>query len=144
MSQAFGKWKNSNFTHTNDDYIKIALSRVSAGKIKVEVAYGGKPAVAVRPPWTGGFQWEKDAKGNPWIAITCQGEGAKIYFPCKDHPSDEPNEGADMIITVPKGLSCSGPGILKKVTTKKDQNNFSLENKLYHQQLLYSFQCWKI
>ena len=101
-----------------------ATSPFGAGKIKVKIAYGGKPAIAERAPWIGGFQWEKDSKGNPWIAITCQMEGAKIFFPCKDHPSDEPNEGADMIITVPKGLTVAGPGLLKKVSHKKNQSTF--------------------
>ncbi len=108
-----------------DDKILITSGQsFGAGKQKVKIAYGGKPAISERAPWIGGFQWEKDAKGNPWIAITCQGEGAKIYFPCKDHPSDEPNEGADMIITVPKGLTVAAPGLLKKVTHKKDQSTF--------------------
>src|SRR6187549_404507 len=118
ISQVWVNGKPQTYTHTNDNYIKIALSQqLPPGKVKVKVAYGGKPGIAVRPPWTGGFQWEKDAKGYPWISITCQGEGAKIYFPCKDHPSDEPNEGADMIITVPRGLTATAPGILQKVTT---------------------------
>src|SRR5688500_9594622 len=123
-----GLWVNGkthSFTHTDDDYIRIPLSQeLPAGNVKVKVAYGGKPAVAAGPPWTGGFQWDKDAKGNPWISITCQGEGAKIYFPCKDHPSDEPNEGADMIITGPKGLVVNAPGLLQKVTTKKNKSTY--------------------
>ncbi|MEP7375926.1 MAG: M1 family metallopeptidase [Chitinophagaceae bacterium] len=94
------------------------------GKIKVKIAYGGKPGIAERAPWIGGFQWEKDSKGNPWIAMTCQSEGAKIFFPCKDHPSDEPNEGADLIITVPKGLIVAGPGLLKNVSHKMNQSTF--------------------
>ncbi len=125
ISKLWVNGKTQDYTHTNDDYIKINLPQeLPAGKVKVEVAYGGKPSIAVRPPWTGGFQWEKDSKGNPWISITCQGEGAKIYFPCKDHPSDEPNEGADLIITVPKGLVVAGPGVLQKVTTKKDKSTY--------------------
>jgi len=115
--------KKENFTHGDDDLIRIN-SNQQAGKVKVKIAYGGKPYLAARPPWTGGFQWEKDSKGNPWISITCQGEGAKIYFPCKDHPSDEPNEGADMIITVPKGLVATAPGLLQKVTTKGNKSTY--------------------
>ena len=125
ISQLWVNGKTQSYTHTDDDYIKIQLSQqMPAGKVKVKVAYGGKPAIAIRPPWTGGFQWEKDARGNPWISITCQGEGGKIYFPCKDHPSDEPNEGADMIITVPKGLVATGPGVLLKTTTEKDKTTY--------------------
>ncbi len=42
-----------------------------------------------------------------------------MYFPCKDHPSDEPNEGVEMNITVPAGLLVAGPGLLQKTVTKK-------------------------
>ncbi len=112
-------WVNGNkepFVHSENDLLTITGTKPFAiGKINVKVAYGGKPGIAVRPPWTGGFQWSKDEQGNPWISVTCQSEGAKIYFPCKDHPSDEPNEGADMIITVPNGLSVAAPGLLQNV-----------------------------
>jgi len=125
ISQVWVNDKKVNFKHTEDDLVNIALQQEHpAGKVKVNISYGGKPAIAEKAPWIGGFQWEKDAKGNPWIAISCQGEGAKIYFPCKDHPSDEPNEGADMIITVPKGLVVAGPGLLQKITTKKDRSTY--------------------
>jgi len=116
--------KEAKQDHQDDKLIITSAAAFNTGKTKVKIAYGGKPAVAERAPWIGGFQWEKDAKGNPWIAITCQGEGAQIYFPCKDHPSDEPNEGADMIITVPKGLTVAGPGLLQKVSHKKNQSTF--------------------
>ncbi|MEJ7626234.1 MAG: M1 family metallopeptidase [Ferruginibacter sp.] len=135
INQVWVNSKSVKFEHTENDLVKIALVKEQpAGKVKVKIAYGGKPGIAARAPWTGGFQWEKDKKGNPWIAITCQGEGAKIYFPCKDHPSDEPNEGVDMMITVPKGLVVAGPGLLQKVTTKKDKSiyhwktNYTISN----------------
>ena len=117
--------KQQDFKQTEDHLIQITgKNPYSKGKQKVKIAYGGKPAIAPRPPWIGGFQWEQDSKGNPWIAITCQMEGAKIYFPCKDHPSDEPNEGAELIITVPKGLTVAGPGLLKKVSHGKSTSTF--------------------
>ncbi len=125
VSQVWVNNKQTNYTHSDDDLVKISLpQQLLPGKVKVKIAYGGKPAIATRPPWTGGFQWEKDSKGNPWISITCQGEGGKIYFPCKDHPSDEPNEGADMIITVPKGLVVAAPGMLQKVTGRKEKSTY--------------------
>lgn len=125
VSKVWVNGRENNYTHTKDDIIRIPLAQsLPAGKVKVKIAYGGKPGIAERAPWVGGFQWEKDSKGNPWIAITCQGEGAKIYFPCKDHPSDEPNEGADMIITVPKGLVVAAPGMLQKVVDKKNKSTY--------------------
>jgi aminopeptidase N len=95
-----------------------------AGRVKVKIAYGGKPAIAEAPPWKGGFQWTNDSLGNPWVSISCQSEGAKVFFPCKDHPSDEPNEGADMFITVPKGMVVAGPGLLQNVKTQGNQSTY--------------------
>ena len=94
------------------------------GKQSIRIEYNGKPPIAVRPPWKGGFSWKKDGAGNPWVIINCQLEGGKVYFPCKDHPSDEPNEGVDMMITVPKGLTVAGPGLLQKTTTKGNKETF--------------------
>lgn len=108
-----------------DDLINISLtSSLPAGKAIVKIQYGGKPGLAERAPWIGGFQWAEDSLGNPWVAITCQSEGAKIYYPCKDHPSDEPNEGADLMITVPKGLYVAGPGLLKDVSTRGNKSTY--------------------
>lgn len=117
--------KAETYEHGEDDLVRIRrLGSFEKGKHKVRVAYGGTPGVAERPPWTGGFQWSHDSQGNPWIAVTCQSEGGKIFFPCKDHPSDEPDEGADMIITVPAGLTVAGPGILKEKTNNENQSTF--------------------
>ncbi len=126
VSKAFINGKPARFEHTQDDLLKItAPASLKPGlRTVVRVEYGGKPGIAARPPWSGGFQWEKDSKGNPWIAITCQMEGGKIFFPCKDHPSDEPNEGADLILTVPKGLVAAGPGLLVKQTSSGNKSTF--------------------
>ncbi len=111
--------------HRDKDLVYIVNNTgFKTGKQSIKIEYNGKPPVAVNPPWKGGFSWKKDLAGNPWVVINCQLEGAKVYFSCKDHPSDEPNEGVDMFITVPKGLTVAGPGLLQKVTTKKDKQTF--------------------
>jgi aminopeptidase N len=122
------------FTHEHDLITISPASAVPAGKASVKVQYAGKPHVAVNPPWEDGFTWAKDSLGHPFIAITSEGSGGKIYFPCKDHPSDEPNEGVDMIITVPPGLVVAGPGLLIKVSKQKTtdtyhwKTNYSINN----------------
>ena len=116
--------KNAIFFQKGDHIFITADKGFQAGKQTVKIEYGGKPPVAVKPPWKGGFTWTKDQHGNPWVAINCQLEGAKVYFPCKDHPSDEPNDGADLMITVPKGLTVAGPGLLQSIKTKKDKTTF--------------------
>ena len=107
------------------DFIYIVNPKgFKAGHQNITIEYNGNPPVAVRPPWKGGFTWTKDSSGNPWVVINCQLEGAKVYFPCKDHPSDEPNEGVDMYIIVPKGLTVAGPGLLQSVKRKNNKQTF--------------------
>ncbi|UZH54915.1 M1 family metallopeptidase [Salinimicrobium tongyeongense] len=65
--------------------------------------YSGNPIVAKNAPWDGGFVFEKDRQGNPWIAVAVQGTGASLWYPNKDHQSDEPEE-ALIGIAVPNDL----------------------------------------
>lgn len=117
------------FSQSND-LVKIDLSNtLPVGKVTVKIEYGGKPGVSENPPWVGGFTWATDSLGNPWVAITCQSEGAKIYYPCKDHPSDEPNDGADLHITVPKDLTVAGPGVLISNQSKGAWRTFHWQTK---------------
>ncbi len=60
----------------------------TAGSFSVQ--YGGTPRVAKNAPWDGGISWAKDTQGNPWVAVSCQGLGASVWWPNKDHLSDEP------------------------------------------------------
>ena len=116
--------KDAAFFQKDDHIFIIGPKTFQSGKQTVKIEYGGQPPVAVKPPWKGGFTWTKDQHGNPWVVINCQLEGAKVYFPCKDHPSDEPNEGADLLITVPNGLTVAGPGLLQGVNKKKNKTTF--------------------
>lgn len=112
------------FDHSNNLITVHPDAPLNAGKASVKIKYGGIPHVAVRPPWDDGFTWTRDSSGNSWLAITAAGTGGKLYYPCKDHPSDEPNEGADLIITVPKNLVVAGPGLLQKITKQKSTATF--------------------
>ena len=85
----------------------------------VTVYYGGAPTVAQRPPWQGGLTWAKDSSGNPWVVVTCQGIGASIWWPLKDHQSDEPDSML-ISITVPPGLEDVSNGRLRAVTDLPD------------------------
>ena len=79
---------------------------------KVQVFYEGTPVESERPPWSGGFTWDTDEHGQPFIATTCQGIGASIWWPNKDHGYDEPQRGMDMRVTVPQGLVAVSNGRL--------------------------------
>ena len=116
--------KPAHFYQHDDKIFITSVNGFEIGNQKVYIEYNGIPPVAIRPPWDGGFTWAKDKNGNDWMSINIQSEGGKMYFPCKDHPSDEPNEGADLIITVPSNLKVAGPGLLMSVTTKKNKSTY--------------------
>ncbi len=78
----------------------------------ITVHYEGKPVVSKRPPWSGGLSWKKDENGNDFIVTTCQGLGASLWWPCKDHMYDETDEGMIMRFTVPEHLTAVGNGRL--------------------------------
>jgi aminopeptidase N len=87
--------------------------KTAGQEFELSVAYSGVPREAVRPPWDGGFTWSKTAAGAPWIATSCQGEGADLWWPCKDQPDDEP-DFMDIRISVPEPLICASNGRLVK------------------------------
>jgi aminopeptidase N len=66
--------------------------------------YNGKPQEAKNAPWDGGFVWKKDSSGKPFIGVAVQGTGASLWYPVKDHQSDEPDEGVSVKVIVPSGL----------------------------------------
>lgn len=79
---------------------------------QITMLFTGKPTVAARPPWDGGWIFEKDSLGRPWMSVACQGLGASAWFPCKDHQSDEP-DSASIHITVPDTLVAVANGRFK-------------------------------
>lgn len=86
------------------------------------ISYSGKPQTAKYPPWDGGFSWSKDQNGNPFVTTCNQGIGASLWWPCKDHGYDEPEQGITMHITVPQELMvvCNGR-LISNVKNKKDR-----------------------
>ena len=90
---------------------------IAAGaEFSITIKYSGMPREAPRPPWKGGFTWAKTKDGSPWIATSRQGEGADVWWPCKDQPGDEP-EGFDLHISVPDGLVVASNGSLVGVAS---------------------------
>ena len=78
-----------------------ALNEGTSDSIKFY--YHGNPIVAKNAPWDGGFVWDTDEDGNPWVGVAVQGTGASLWYPNKDHQSDEP-DAAQIDIAVPNGL----------------------------------------
>lgn len=120
----FGGKKITSFSRNGNVYIidfgshhfmsaKTSLQkRIRVVLNKLTIYYHGKPREAVTPPWDGGWIFAKDTKGRPWMTVACQGLGASVWYPCKDHQSDEPDQGATIQINVPDTLTAVANGKL--------------------------------
>ena len=95
-------------------FVRLSEKIRKGSKHTVTVFYAGTPQVAKRPPWDGGFTWERDRHGELWIGVSCQGLGASSWWPNKDHQSDEPDSML-MSITVPSNLIDVSNGRLRDV-----------------------------
>ena len=96
---------SSDFDH--DDglvLVELPISWLVGDRHRVTIRYHGRPKTALRPPWVDGFVWSETPSGEPWVGVTGEGDGGDNWWPCKDHPSDEPDEGMDIALTVPAGL----------------------------------------
>ena len=120
----FQREKNVYWIYLRDSTV---TSRAQPGQKKLEVHFSGVPRPALNAPWDGGWIWKKDEKGRPFISVACQGLGASVWYPCKDHQSDEPNKGASLAITVPDSLVAVGNGKLKSKTTKNGLATYTWE-----------------
>jgi len=93
---------------------------LSVGDASIEIIFSGKPREAVRAPWDGGWIWSKDKKGRAWMSVACQGLGASVWYPNKDHQSDEPDQGASLTMIVPDSLVAVANG--RMTQSKKLEN----------------------
>ncbi len=98
----------------------VTLPKQKKGNLsKIRVYYEGNPIVAQHAPWDGGFVFSKDNTDNPWVGVACEGIGASLWWPNKDHLSDEPDSMA-ISIAVPTGLNCVCNGRLRSQDTLPD------------------------
>ncbi|HEY0046862.1 MAG TPA: M1 family metallopeptidase [Flavobacterium sp.] len=87
---------------------------------QLDFYYSGIPIVAPHAPWDGGFVWDHDKTGKPWIGVAVQGTGASLWYPCKDSQTDEPDRGASIKVAVPNGLMNVSNGRFKGSTDLKN------------------------
>jgi aminopeptidase N len=95
----------------------------------ISIIYHGNPRIAKNPPWDGGWIFTKDGEGRPWMTVACQGIGASVWYPCKDHQSDEPDNGASLSITVDSSLVAVGNGRLKEKKSNDGTTTWTWEVK---------------
>ncbi|HYF68289.1 MAG TPA: M1 family metallopeptidase [Ohtaekwangia sp.] len=110
---AAGKSQPFHQVGTNAYIVTLTQLQKKHNLESIEVYYSGQPKEAKNPPWDGGFQWASTSAGVPFIATSCQGLGASVWWPCKDHMYDEP-DSVLMTVTVPEGLTDVSNGRLRR------------------------------
>ncbi|MFD2541840.1 M1 family metallopeptidase [Lacinutrix gracilariae] len=112
--------KELEIKHDGNAHFVMLKDQQNIGEINSVIAYyQGKPREAIRAPWDGGISWKKDNNNKHFIASSCQGLGASVWWPNKDHMYDEV-DSMDISVTIPKGLMNVSNGRLKSVV---DNNN---------------------
>ena len=105
----------------NAHWVTLKKKQVVGSENKVTIEFSGNPTVAKNAPWDGGFSWSKDSSGKDFIATSCQGIGASLWWPCKDHMYDEPENGMTINVNVPGDLTAVSNGRLTKQKVEKDK-----------------------
>lgn len=115
-------------------WVQFASKPAAGSQQQILVEYEGTPVESKRPPWSGGLTWAKDDNGKHFIATTCQGIGASIWWPNKDHCYEEPDRGMNISVTVPDDLKAVSNGRLKKTehdpTAKKRTFHWQVVNPI--------------
>ena len=116
--------KELTFSSEGSAHFINLIDKQKKGKINsVKVYYEGNPKEAVRAPWDGGLSWTRDSNGKHFAATSCQGIGASIWWPNKDHMYDEVDSML-ISVNVPKGLMNISNGRLKKIEEFEDTNTY--------------------
>ncbi len=108
----------------NAHFIDLEKQQRPGDTNELIIAYSGHPKEAVRAPWDGGFSWKQDDNGKPFIATSCQGLGASVWWPNKDHMYDEVDSMA-ISVTVPKDLVGVANGKLRNVRDNETSRTFN-------------------
>jgi aminopeptidase N len=108
------------FRRDSNAFFATPATPAAAGDVRtITIYYHGRPRIARRPPWSGGFTWTTDSLGRPWVVTTDQGIGASIWWPNKDTQADEP-DSQRVALTVPSALKDVANGRLRSVTPHPD------------------------
>ena len=114
------KNKELKFTREGNAYFVELRKKQKKGDVNyIKINYEGFPKEAIRAPWDGGLSWKKDQNDNHFIATSCQGLGASVWWPNKDHMYDEVDSML-ISVNVPKNLTNVSNGRLKKITELDD------------------------
>jgi len=110
-------------TQFDAHFIQLKEDQKTGSINALTVYYSGNPRVAKNAPWDGGFTWEKDDNGQHFIATANQGIGPSVWWPCKEHPADEPDSML-ISVNVPKPLVDVSNGRLREVEEHENSRTY--------------------
>ncbi|OEK07575.1 peptidase M1 [Flavivirga aquatica] len=111
--------------HDGNAHFITLIDNQDIGEIKIlDVYYEGHPKEAIKAPWDGGISWKKDNNENPFVASSCQGLGASVWWPCKDHMYDEV-DSMTISVNVPKNLTNVSNGRLRRIDQYGDTKTYT-------------------
>ncbi len=124
ISSIFCEGQKLDFHRRHNAFFIDAKDLEAGQEHEITIKYDGSPVIAKLPPWDGGFQWTTDEEGNPWVMVSCQGKGASLWWPNKDHLSDEPDSMTINLI-VPQDFMGVSNGNLISVYEKGEKSVYS-------------------
>ncbi|WP_375563009.1 M1 family metallopeptidase [Bernardetia sp. OM2101] len=104
--------KSLKYDRNNCFFVVDFGKKLSKGSYSISIDYHGKVHVA-EDYYSKGIFFEKTKGRKSWIGVTCEATGAHIWFPCKDHPSDEADSVRISVIT-PSDLRAIANGNLER------------------------------
>lgn len=123
---------SKNLTHErNGDFIFITSNRKykKGEKGNFEIRYSGHPKIAKNAPWDGGWVFNHDENGFPFVSVAQEGDGVSLWLPTKDIWNDEPDQGIKMSITTPAELTGVGNGRMISKISKNGKTTYTWEVK---------------
>lgn len=125
----------------NAFYVFFPNELIKGESHTVSVFYEGNPIIAKKAPWDGGWVFSQDSLKRPWIGVACEGIGASLWWPMKDHLSDEP-DSMRMHYTVPAALTAVGNGTLESVILNTP--NKGVQTSTYNWKVNYPINSYNV
>ncbi len=137
-------YNNTRLSYRRDSnafFVQFPSSLAIHNTYKISVYYEGSPIIAKKAPWDGGWVFTQDSLKRPWVGVACEGIGASLWWPMKDHLSDEP-DSLRMHYTVPASLIAVGNGLLE--STIIHTPNQGPQTKTYNWKVSYPINSYNV
>ncbi len=111
-------------------WVYFPTQLIKNGTFFIDVYYEGKPKSAdIENFQRHGFNWAQTLNGKHLVGVSCEYDGASLWYPNKDHLTDEP-DSMRVHWTVPDNLQCISNGVLENITKSTKEVGYLTHNWL--------------